>query len=1155
VPEISLTLPALPVAGQHTTWHGLGTSTAALAISQLSLVHGQPVLALTPNNPAADQLEDALRFFLPPASHDRILRFPDWEILPYDVFSPHQDIVSQRLKTLHRLHHQCPPGAIVVCAIHTALQLLPPVSRLLGEVFLLQRGQRLGLDDLRRNLTRSGYRAVDTVYEHGEFAARGALLDVFPMGSATPLRIDLDDDCIDSLRTFDPETQRSLDKLERIELLPAREYPLTESAIACFREHWHHELGADYRDSPVYRDISAGLPVPGAESYLPFFYPDRCQGLLALMPAGTTVAMLSGTGPAADQFQAEVLERHAAREGDLRYPALPPDRLFLKPEQFFSDCKAFPLIRMEADGAPAALPAITAPALPEGPGSRYERLAQLLHKQPERALLCADSAGRQQILLEQLAQHGIPLVAVADWQAFLQHDAHHCITVFPLEQGFLLQQQAVLLTESALFGARVLQRRRREKSSELHETPFRDLAELRPGAPVVHLQHGVGRYQGLERITVGGITQEFVMMHYADNTKLYVPVTDLALLAPYSGQDPEHAPLHKLGSEQWQKAREKAFNKARDVAAELLALQAQREARGGIAMPVPIDALEQFSESFPFEETADQMSAIEAVLDDLAAERSMDRLVCGDVGFGKTEVALRAAFVAVHNGFQVSMLVPTTLLAQQHFETFRDRFAHWPVRVEVLSRFRTAKEQAAVLADIEAGKVDIVIGTHRLLQPDIHFPRLGLLIVDEEHRFGVRHKEKIKALRAGVDILTLTATPIPRTLNMAFSGLRDLSIIATPPAKRLTIRTFVRQHDRKLVREAILREILRGGQVYYLHNDVDSIERAAADLQKLVPEATVGIGHGQMGERELERVMADFYHRRFSVLVCSTIIETGIDVPNANTILIDRADRFGLAQLHQLRGRVGRSHHQAYAYLLVPDFRNLTRDAEKRLDAIAQAEDLGAGFLLASQDMEIRGAGELLGDEQSGQIESVGLSLYLEMMQRAVTAIKNGEDLRLETKLDAGPEFVFPHAAIIPENWVPDIQTRLQLYRRIAEAGASEAAMEALQVEMIDRFGLLPEPVKHLFAIAHIKARCQQLGIRKLEVNNQGIRCHFGQATKVDPITLVDLIQKEPAHWRLLDAQQLLWKTVPKDASDCFQQCHRLLDRLQPSQPAKAKRA
>ncbi|HEY9035934.1 MAG TPA: transcription-repair coupling factor [Pseudomonadales bacterium] len=1149
-------IPALPTPGSSNSWYGLNTSAAAMALARVSLEQGTTLLALAADNPAADRLETALRFFLPAAEQHRVLRFPDWEILPYDVFSPHQDLVSQRLKTLHQLHHSAPAGAIVVCAVHTVLQQLPPVSRLLGEVFLLRCGEHLSMEALRKSLVRAGYRAVETVYEHGEFAARGALLDVFPMGSQAPLRIDLDDERIDSLRTFDPETQRSLEKRDAIELLPAREYPLTEQAIACFREHWHHELGADYRNSPVYRDISAGLPVPGAESYLPFFYQDPCDSLLALMPDNTAIAMLHGIGPAADQFWAEVLERYEARQGDLHYPALPPERLFLRPEAFFADCKRYPVIRLESHGAPPALPLGTPPTLPEGSGSRYERLSTLLDGLSSRVLICADSPGRQQVLQEQLEAHGLGIVAVDGWDNFLQTDMPLAITVAPLEDGFYLPDAGLLLlTESQLFGSRVLQRRRREKSADTHETPFRDLAELRPGAPVVHLQHGVGRYGGLERLTVGELTQEFVMLTYADDTRLYVPVTDLALLAPYNGQDPDHAPLHRLGSEQWQKAREKAFNKARDVAAELLALQAQREARGGIGMPIPVELLDQFSEGFPFEETADQMTAIETVLADLAAERSMDRLVCGDVGFGKTEVALRAAFVAVQNGFQVSMLVPTTLLAQQHFETFSDRFAAWPVRVEVLSRFRTAKEQVAVLDDIAAGKVDIVIGTHRLLQPDIVFPRLGLLIVDEEHRFGVRHKEKIKALRAGVDILTLTATPIPRTLNMAFSGLRDLSIIATPPARRLTIRTFVRQHDDKLIREAITREILRGGQVYYLHNDVASIERAAAELQKRVPEATVGIGHGQMSERDLEKVMADFYHRRFNVLVCSTIIETGIDVPNANTIIIDRADRFGLAQLHQLRGRVGRSHHQAYAYLLIPDFRNLTRDAEKRLDAIAEAEDLGAGFLLASQDMEIRGAGELLGDEQSGQIESVGLSLYLDMMQRAVTAIKNGEDLSLEATLDAGPEFVFPFAAIIPESWVPDIQTRLQLYRRIAAAGDSEQSGEALQVEMIDRFGLLPEPVKHLFAIARIKARCKALGIRKLEINAQGIRSHFSTTTQVDPITLVDLIQKEPAQWRLLDAQLLLWKTVPADAADTFKQCHHLLDRLQHTSTPRAKRA
>ncbi|HBB77524.1 MAG TPA: transcription-repair coupling factor, partial [Pseudomonas sp.] len=722
------------------------------------------------------------------------------------------------------------------------------------------------------------------------------------------------------------------------------------------------------------------------------------------------------------------------------------------------------------------------------------------------------------------------------------------ISIAPLDDGLLLQQpQLALIAESPLFGQRIMQRRRREKTRDAGENVIKNLTELREGAPVVHIDHGVGRYQGLITLEIEGQSAEFLQLQYAEEAKLYVPVASLHLIARYTGSDDALAPLHRLGSETWQKAKRKAAEQVRDVAAELLDIYARRAAREGYAFQDPQLDYDTFSAGFPFEETPDQQAAIEAVRADMLAAKPMDRLICGDVGFGKTEVAMRAAFIAVHSGRQVAVLVPTTLLAQQHYNSFRDRFADWPVRVEVMSRFKSAKEIQGAAQELAEGKVDILIGTHKLLQEDVKFTNLGLVIIDEEHRFGVRQKEQLKALRSEVDILTLTATPIPRTLNMAVAGMRDLSIIATPPARRLSVRTFVMEANKPTIKEALLRELLRGGQVYYLHNDVKTIEKCAADLAELVPEARIGIGHGQMRERELEQVMGDFYHKRFNVLVASTIIETGIDVPSANTIIIERADKFGLAQLHQLRGRVGRSHHQAYAYLLTPPRKQMTPDAEKRLEAIANAQDLGAGFVLATHDLEIRGAGELLGDGQSGQIQAVGFTLYMEMLERAVKAIQKGEQPNLDQPLGGGPEINLRVPALIPEDYLPDVHARLILYKRIANA-ADEDGLNELQVEMIDRFGLLPEPAKHLIRLTLLKLQAEKLGITKIDAGPQGGRIEFAADTPVDPMALIKLIQTQPKRYKFEGATVFKFQVPMERPEERFNTLEALLERLAPAE-------
>nr|WP_218878630.1 transcription-repair coupling factor [Pseudomonas flavescens] len=1136
-------LPSLPATAGKQHWGNLPGAALSLAIAEAASAAKRFTLLLTADSQSAERLEQELSFFAPELP---VLHFPDWETLPYDLFSPHQDIISQRISALYRLP-ELKHGVLVV-PITTALHRLAPTRFLLGSSLVLDVGQRIDVNDMRLRLEASGYRCVDTVYEHGEFAVRGALIDLFPMGSKLPFRIDLFDDEIETLRTFDPETQRSIDKVESIKLLPAREFPLEKKAVTDFRGRFRERFDVDFRRCPIYQDLSTGITPAGIEYYLPLFFEETAT-LFDYLPQDTQVFSLPGIEKAAEQFWADARNRYDERRVDPERPLLPPADIFLPVEDCFARLKDWPRVVVSADDIEpgvgrtrfeaSALPDLAIQAKTSEP---LAALRRFIEEYPGRVLFCAESAGRREVLLELLARLKLKPKEVDGWPQFCASKERLGITIAPLDEGLQLENIA-LIAESPLFGQRVMQRRRREKTRDGGDNVIKNLTELREGAPVVHIDHGVGRYLGLVTMEFDGQAAEFLALMYAEEAKLYVPVASLHLIARYTGSDDALAPLHRLGSEVWQKAKRKAAEQVRDVAAELLDIYARRAAREGYAFNDPKADYETFSAGFPFEETPDQQSAIEAVRDDMLAPKPMDRLVCGDVGFGKTEVAMRAAFIAVHGGRQVAILVPTTLLAQQHYNSFRDRFADWPVTVEVMSRFKSAKEVNAAIEQLADGKIDIIIGTHKLLQDDVKIKNLGLVIIDEEHRFGVRQKEVLKALRSEVDILTLTATPIPRTLNMAVSGMRDLSIIATPPARRLSVRTFVMEQNNPTIKEALLRELLRGGQVYYLHNDVKSIEKCAADLAALVPEARIGIGHGQMHERELEQVMGDFYHKRFNVLIASTIIETGIDVPSANTIIIERADKFGLAQLHQLRGRVGRSHHQAYAYLLTPPRKQMTDDAQKRLEAIANAQDLGAGFVLATHDLEIRGAGELLGDGQSGQIQAVGFTLYMEMLERAVKSIRKGEQPNLDQPLGGGPEINLRVPALIPEDYLPDVHARLILYKRIANA-TDEDGLKELQVEMIDRFGLLPEPAKHLVRLTLLKLQAERLGIKKIDAGPQGGRIEFAAETPVDPLTLIKLIQSAPNRYKFEGATLFRFSIPMERAEERFNTLEALLERL-----------
>jgi transcription-repair coupling factor (superfamily II helicase) len=1102
-------------------WHQLYGSAAALALAEAARSDPRPYVLIADSARELERLSAELRFFA--GAELPLLRLPDWEVLPYDLFSPHPDIISERLKTLFELP-QLRRGCLIVSA-DTLMQRLAPPAYVAARAFELARGEPLALERFRQRLADAGYASVGQVSGPGEFAVRGSLLDVFPMGAAAPLRIDLFDEQIEAIRRFDPETQRSLNALERVRLLPGREVPLDAAAVRDFRRRFRTRFEGDPNKSSIYRGVSEGLAPAGVEFYLPLFF-DSTAALFDYLPPDAVLVHDAALGQTVRKAWADLEGRYEDRRHDLERPVLPPAELFLEPPGIEAALARFASVTLDAFKAETELLGAEATVrnfptraprelrLDVRAGEPLAPLASFLREFEGRVLLAADSAGRREVLHEMLRAQHLEVAVVSSWEAFAAGEPRLALTVAPDLEGLTLTAPPLaVIAEVQLFGPRARQERRRKRAQD-PEAILRDLQDLNPGAPVVHEEYGVGRYAGLAPMEVGGEPGEFLVLEYQDGDRIYVPVHALHLVSRYTGAAPESAPLHKLGTDQWARARRRAAEQVRDVAAELLDLHARRKAQQGLALTVNELEYRAFADAFPFEETDTQAQTIGQVLTDLGGERPMDRIVCGDVGFGKTEVAMRAAFVAAQSGKQVAVLAPTTLLVQQHLANFRDRFADWPVRIEALSRFGTGVQTQGVLEGLEQGQVDIVIATHRLLHAQARFRELGLLIIDEEHRFGVRDKERLQALRANVHVLTLTATPIPRTLNMALGGLRDLSLITTAPAGRLAIKTFLIEWHAPTLREAALRELRRGGQVYFVHNEVRTIAKVAAEVQALVPEATVRVGHGQMRERELEQLMLDFYRRRFSVLVCTTIIESGIDVPTANTIMINRADTLGLAQLHQLRGRVGRSHHRAYAYLIAPPRAALARDAAKRLEAIESMEELGAGFVLATHDLEIRGAGELLGEQQSGQMTEVGLALYLDMLDHAVRALKEGREPRLDQPLAAATEVELRLPAFLPEPYVADVHVRLSLYKRIA-ASANEAELDELAAEIHDRFGAPPPAAQSLLRVARLRLAARALGVRRLELGPQGGSVWFEPHSQVDPATLVQLIREGGREYRL----------------------------------------
>jgi transcription-repair coupling factor (superfamily II helicase) len=1136
--------------GATANWAGLHGSSAALALLTAARAHEGIVLVVTRSSHQSHVLQQDLHLFNDGSLE--VLHFPDHETLPYDPFSPHPDIIAERLATLSSLAGL--KRGLLLAPIATLMQRLPPRSHALGRNINLKTGQILNINDFRERLLQAGYSHSDPVYQAGQFAVRGSVIDLFPSGRKMPLRIDLFDEEIDSLREFDPETQRSQANLTDFNMLPAREYPCDAASFEDFRKAFRYRFVVDMRRVALYQDLRQGLHPQGLEQYLPLFF-EQTESLLDYLPNKPLVVIQQGVEAAAETFWSSTAERWEQRRYDVERPVLEPAELYFDAGGLTGKLGQYDPVRLLEPSA-TATPAVsfdTGPAPDLHIHDRgHEPAAALLgfvRTFPGRIVFAADTTGRREVLAETLRAFDIRPARFESWQEFHASGERVGLLVMPLEAGFVSGDALAILTESQLFGGRVRLKSTRKRSERDPESIIRSLSDLEPGDPVVHEDQGVGRYRGLQILEIDGRQAEFLMLEYAGQDKLYVPVSSMHLISRYTGGAAETAPLHRLGSDQWSKARKRAARKVRDVAAELLDLYARRQARQGFGFDLDQPMYAEFSSGFPYEETADQQTAIEAVLGDMVSTQPMDRVVCGDVGFGKTEVALRAAFVAVQGQKQVAVLVPTTLLAQQHFSNFSDRFADWPVRIELLSRFRTGKQADSVLEDLASGKVDIVIGTHKLLQRDVRFKQLGLVIVDEEQRFGVRQKERLKQLRAEVDLLTLTATPIPRTLNMAMAGIRDLSIIATPPARRMAIKTLVSRWDNALLREALQREIQRGGQAFFLHNEVRNIEQIAREVAELAPAARIRVAHGQMPQGELEKVMLDFYRQRINVLVCTTIIENGIDVPTANTIVINRADKFGLAQLHQLRGRVGRSHHRAYAYLITPDERSMTGDARKRLEAIASLEELGAGFTLATHDLEIRGAGELLGDEQSGEIQSVGFSLYSELLARAVAAMREGREVDLEGSLHQDTEIELHTSALIPDDWLGDIHTRLTLYKRIASAPDVNALRE-LQVEMIDRFGLLPEQTKRLFEVAELRQKARVIGIRRVDFGETGGSIEFNENTSANPVALLEMIQRQPFDYKMQGSHKLRLTFDVEQVEDRVRIIGEILEKLTPARAA-----
>ncbi len=1130
-----------PNPGSRLTFPPLHGSADALALAELAR-SARPLAIITETAQDAERLREEIFFFDPAL---RVFLLPDWETLPYDSFSPHQDLISERLATLYQITHDAFDVAVV--PITTALYRLPPPSYLAAYTFFLKQGERLDANSLRGQLTLAGYSHVTQVVSPGEFTFRGGVIDLFPMGSPLPYRIDLLDDEIESIRSFDVDTQRSIYKVREVRLLPAREFPTDDGARTTFRQRFREKFEGDPSKSRLYKDLSQGFIPAGIEYYLPLFFQSTAT-LADYLPRATLVTLHQNVAKAISQFWQDTQSRYNLLRGDPDRPLLPPAELFLREDEFFGGIKPFARIETsstqnsEEAGTPVPTQSLPPVAVDRRADNPLVALTVFQGNYGGRILLITESMGRRETLLGLLNEYQVRPKVCNGWEAFMNATEPLMLTVGPLHAGFVDAGDAVaLITENELYPSQVRTRVSRERHVAT-EGMLRDLSEVKVGDPVVHAQHGIGRYLGLANMDLGDGETEFLTLEYDGGDKLYVPVSQLAVIGRYSGAAPEAAPLHKLGSGQWEKARRRAAAQVRDTAAELLNLYAQRAARHGHAFQLNAHDYEAFRAGFPFEETPDQAAAIKAVIGDMAAGKPMDRLVCGDVGFGKTEVALRAAFVAIADGKQAAVLVPTTLLAEQHFQTFSDRFADWPVKIAELSRFRSAKETSAALGGLEEGGVDIAIGTHKLLSRGVKFKDLGLVIIDEEHRFGVRQKEKLKALRAQVDVLTLTATPIPRTLAMALEGLRDFSVIATAPERRLAIKTFVSPLSEGLIREAVLRELKRGGQIYFLHNEIETIRNMAARLAKLLPEARIRIAHGQMPERELELVMRDFYQGRFNLLLCTTIIETGIDVPTANTIVINRADKFGLAQLHQLRGRVGRSHHQAYAYLLTPDEDAIGRQAKKRLEAIQMMEELGSGFYLAMHDLEIRGAGEVLGESQSGEMQEVGFALYAEMLNSAVKSLKAGKEPELTGNSNHGTEINLHAPALLPDDYCADIHERLVLYKRLANCETPEE-LEAMHEELVDRFGLLPDSAKVLLETHLLRIAAKPLGISRIDAGPESIVLQFIPNPPLDPVKIIELVQHRE-NFKLSGQDRLRVQAAMPDVASRVTQARAVLKEL-----------
>lgn len=1111
---MSFDLLSPPKPGYSLTFPTLHGSADSYALSQVAAALKSTQRLLTvfvADATDAQRLQSEISWFGSEAQL-RCHVLPDWETLPYDAFSPHQDLVSERLATLYEVGHG--QSDVLIVPVTTALLHMAPPSFLAAYTFFFKQGTTLNEAQLKSQLTLAGYSHVSQVMSPGEYAVRGSLIDLFPMGSPLPYRLDLFGDTIESIRTFDADTQRTIYPVNEVRLLPGREFPMDDVARTAFRKRWREEFEGDPSRSRIYKDIGNGIASAGIEYYLPLFF-ENTATLFDYLPASCCICMVGEINAAISRFWTDTQSRYAFLNANRERPILPPESLFLRDEDFFKLAKAYGryTIKSNAGINSDSSKTISTP-LPDIAVNRrlddpLTNLRSYLLQTKQRVLICAESNGRRETLQQYFNEYDLHPDVCDSLTDFVTGSAPLMLGVAPLDRGFNLENGLSFITETELY-ANVVRRssaRKKQEGATQVESMVRDLSELKIGDPVVHINHGIGRYHGLIAMDLGEGETEFLHLEYAKETKLYVPVAQLHVISRYSGASQEDAPLHTLGSGSWEKAKRKAAEQCHDTAAELLNLYARRALREGHAFEYSEHDYQAFAESFGFEETADQTAAINAVVKDMTSGKPMDRLICGDVGFGKTEVALRAAFVAVMGGKQVAILAPTTLLAEQHAQTFVDRFADWPVKIAELSRFRSGKEIAAAIKGMNDGTIDIVIGTHKLLSADVKFNRLGLVIIDEEHRFGVRQKETLKALRAEVDVLTLTATPIPRTLGMALEGLRDFSIIATAPQKRLAIKTFVRSEDNSVLREACLRELKRGGQVYFLHNEVSTIQNRKAMLEELLPEARIAVAHGQMHERDLEKVMRDFVAQRYNILLCTTIIETGIDVPTANTIIMHRADKFGLAQLHQLRGRVGRSHHQAYAYLLVHDIKGLTKVAQRRLDAIVQMEELGSGFYLAMHDLEIRGAGEVLGEDQSGEMIEIGFQLYSEMLNEAVRCLKEGKEPDLAAPLATTTEINLHTPALLPNDFCGDVHERLSLYKRLSNANNYEA-LDKLHEELIDRFGKLPETVKALMETHRLRVLAKTVGILKIDAHSDAAVIQFIEKPPIDPMRIIDLIQK-----------------------------------------------